>query len=588
MSGHIRVGIRGSSFIDEKFKDYKNIVVMTPSQVPAWYSLSPYDLKTADGVIHENLYQSSKVYAHLPKSKQYYSRYDHRVIWDRPAETHMVNDNLNDSYKKWRDDLQDAKDAIRYPEGFHYRKNVKYSIDAPYHATLEDLNNRPKLNYIEARKQIYLRYYLKLVKNVPAFIKLKSMVEKGVNIMILEIDGPHQESLPYYKDRYGVKNDFIESASMLATPKNLDIMLNDSKHPFGHGYCIAWALLDLPLPQGVVDDPEINIPNLNMTSTNSKNRDIIISHISYVNDVEVLSKILSMLIHDTDNKNISIGAYINWSSSCFLDSLLMIMFLSDESKYFIDAINTSNIDNIEYNPIIFEMNSNVKTAYDIKKLILNLKTSLLDDYERISTHNEVIKCTNIRQLLSIFHPSMLGKRGGWVQSSPDDMYTLLSNIFSKMLIDSYPYTLMPSGVIRYSQQPISAFITSDYLNEIGDVGTYPLWSSITNPYIVFLQSVGSEESTVRSFSEHIIDNRYELYASIVMLGIIPKSYLANKESAKSSGHYITYFKLNGQWVLYDDLYPNKLELLDGVPEKAYSRQHRSIPNLMFYKLSDTK
>ena len=30
---------------------------------------------------------------------------------------------------------------------------------------------------------------------------------------------------------------------MLITPENLNIMLNDPKHPYGHGYCLAKALL---------------------------------------------------------------------------------------------------------------------------------------------------------------------------------------------------------------------------------------------------------------------------------------------------------------------------------------------------------
>lgn len=31
---------------------------------------------------------------------------------------------------------------------------------------------------------------------------------------------------------------------MLITKENISIMLNDTKHPFGHGYCLAMALLD--------------------------------------------------------------------------------------------------------------------------------------------------------------------------------------------------------------------------------------------------------------------------------------------------------------------------------------------------------
>ena len=47
-----------------------------------------------------------------------------------------------------------------------------------------------------------------------------------------------------YKQKYGVGNDFIQNDTMLITKDNIEIMLNDTKHPFGHGYCLAMALLD--------------------------------------------------------------------------------------------------------------------------------------------------------------------------------------------------------------------------------------------------------------------------------------------------------------------------------------------------------
>ena len=58
-------------------------------------------------------------------------------------------------------------------------------------------------------------------------------------------NGPHYEGLNYYKDKYNVGDDFIQKHTMLATKENLDIMLNDSKHNFGHGFTLAGCLLDL-------------------------------------------------------------------------------------------------------------------------------------------------------------------------------------------------------------------------------------------------------------------------------------------------------------------------------------------------------
>ncbi len=98
------------------------------------------------------------------------------------------------------------------------------------------------LSYIEARKEIYLPIYVELARKQPKFEKLRKMLEKGQNLMIVEIDGPHQESLEYYRETYSVGDDWIEEDSIEASERNMDIMLSDGKHAFGHGYCLAMAL----------------------------------------------------------------------------------------------------------------------------------------------------------------------------------------------------------------------------------------------------------------------------------------------------------------------------------------------------------
>ena len=68
--------------------------------------------------------------------------------------------------------------------------------------------------------------------------------------------GPHAESLDYYMETYGIDESFIDRDTMLVTPDNLKIVLNDTTHPFGHGYCLAMALLDL---DEVLEDDAIEI-----------------------------------------------------------------------------------------------------------------------------------------------------------------------------------------------------------------------------------------------------------------------------------------------------------------------------------------
>jgi len=103
--------------------------------------------------------------------------------------------------------------------------------------------NNEKLNYIESRKILYEPLYCKLVKKEEKFKKLEKQLAAGKNLLIIEVDGPHQEDLEYYKTNYNVSDNFIENNTMLATANNLNIMMNDPKHPYGHGYCLARALL---------------------------------------------------------------------------------------------------------------------------------------------------------------------------------------------------------------------------------------------------------------------------------------------------------------------------------------------------------
>jgi hypothetical protein len=202
------------------------------------------------------------VYSEVPRSVQRYSRYNSTVIWNYDAHRHIsesptviqysdgslpatqIDENkyLTPEYFKWRYAGFVNPYPVRYPVGRQHRRLCIGSIKS---ADLGKTNRL--LTYIQARKEIYLPVYRKLVVQQAKFIKLKEMLERGQNLLIVEVDGPHQESLPYYMAKYNVGIDFIEEHTILATPENLSIMLNDSRHPFGHGYCLAIALLELEL-----------------------------------------------------------------------------------------------------------------------------------------------------------------------------------------------------------------------------------------------------------------------------------------------------------------------------------------------------
>ena len=243
MEGSIRVGRclynRSGQITYPSFPGYTNVVVMMRSHSP-WHDLSPYQMTDSNGVIFENCWQFSKAYRRVRKSVQRYSRYNSQIIWDHPAETHTNSQGfLTPEYFAWRNKGMRNQYAVRYPVGYKYRHECVCAFATNPDGTLSE-----PLDYIASIKRIYVPIYCQLAKITNSYHTLKQRLEAGENLLIIEVDGPHQESLGYYQQTYGVSEDFITYHTMLVTVENIQIMLNDPKHPFGHGYCLAIALLD--------------------------------------------------------------------------------------------------------------------------------------------------------------------------------------------------------------------------------------------------------------------------------------------------------------------------------------------------------
>ena len=247
MSGKLRVGtikydskrrkvFPPSTFIEDgKEVKYERVEVMTYS-CKKWFELSPYSLTDEKGRNMENLWQFSKVYPKVPAVRNTYSRFNPTVIWQHPAETHVdAKGNLTEEYQAWRKKGMENKYPVRYPVGFsrEARASCLYSMD----------EDGKKYDYVGARENIYLKLYSRLVKEEKKYQKLKKKWRSGTNLLIVEVDGPRQESLEHYRKNYDVPDDFIVNNTMIANRENLTVMLNDTKHPFGHGYCLALTLL---------------------------------------------------------------------------------------------------------------------------------------------------------------------------------------------------------------------------------------------------------------------------------------------------------------------------------------------------------
>ena len=215
-----------------KTEGYVNILIHTKG-TNLGGDLSPYILKDENGRLLENIWQFSKVYPVVFAQRTPISRFHpRRIIWEHPREVHYENDKILPAYWKWRRKGMANEHAVRYPNGFHGRHKCLFSLWPGDSGHLE------QMGYIEARKKIYCGEYARLAIHTPHFSKLKSMLLKGTNLQIIEVDGPNP-SLQYEPfDQISEDN-----PGLLITEDVIRLLINDARQPFGHGYVIATLLL---------------------------------------------------------------------------------------------------------------------------------------------------------------------------------------------------------------------------------------------------------------------------------------------------------------------------------------------------------
>ena len=195
-----------------------------------YYDLCPYELRTdgneeqynEGGIIFENFWQGSKVYP-IVYPIEVYPHYSFKgkekyLIWKYDKEeVHLdENNNIKEEYWNWRDSIFKCKKAIRYPNSYHKRSTCKFVLH------VDDNKIMQRMDYITARKELYIKEYIRLIRLKDSYKKILNHVKNGKKICIFEIDVP---------------NDFF-----ITSLENLNILMEDKSKPFGHGLCLAKAL----------------------------------------------------------------------------------------------------------------------------------------------------------------------------------------------------------------------------------------------------------------------------------------------------------------------------------------------------------
>ncbi len=164
--------------------------------------------------------------------------------------------------KMWRTAGHIGKGGAPTPAWFKFREKVCNQKTAkrrplpkePYGTAESSFYDGRVMGYVESRKLVYVPIYRRLIEGLAVIKELKQMLDEGVNIMILDIDGPPKELYP---------------TGLELNRENWDKMIDDPKYPFGHGWVVAALLANLQTDQPPPNPPPITTPAIQSAAARS-------------------------------------------------------------------------------------------------------------------------------------------------------------------------------------------------------------------------------------------------------------------------------------------------------------------------------
>ena len=180
---------------------------------------------------------------------------------------HYVDGKITPEFFEWRKkwyaktEVSNKKTDSRYPcqELGHSPKDCLFSV---YY----DGNEYQKLGYIEARKKLYIKEYAKLIYNTESFKWLKSLVDSGKKIALVDFDAYNYYSKKALEKRYDFyvkkcKENKVNPTRTLKdflSIKTIKDVINCEFMLAGHGFAIKMLLQgDISVnADGTINDPQ--------------------------------------------------------------------------------------------------------------------------------------------------------------------------------------------------------------------------------------------------------------------------------------------------------------------------------------------
>jgi len=119
----------------------------------------------------------------------------------------------------------------------------------PMHAQWDIPSCRGEMQYVEARKKVYVPFYHAYMEGCESLKLLKKHVEDGGDVVIYDFDGPRllrgqADFMGGITGEVALMDDDV--ACMEVTPALLKEKMKDETYPFGHGYVVAASLAVIP------------------------------------------------------------------------------------------------------------------------------------------------------------------------------------------------------------------------------------------------------------------------------------------------------------------------------------------------------
>ncbi len=292
------------------------------------------------------------------------------------------------------------------------------------------------------------------------------------------------------------------------------------------------------------------------------------------------------------------SGYVNWSNSCYVDALMMIIF-DARSPYWRRAFFLTDTSTVRYekNPQgICSQGSLVDTEAQVREFAQLIQKQAKYDYEFMhdDSHRSPIRCTLFRLLLSRCLPNVREK-GHWVAYDAGMVYSLFTDLFPPMALR---FRLEGDDAGSPPARSTAFFTMWDFLEGATGRGSVD-WDSYDHPVAVFYNGGTPAIRTFDASGDQMMENgdtvtkkhrfsptllfprvSLDLVGVVVLIGQIGRT-------SSSYGHYICYFKgTSGKWHVYDDMGVGSVNPISSLPRKGvWETSGGHMPAMYFYATS---